>query len=637
MRSFTTVHTPSKPATTHHLCNQFCIFYISMPSLVNWKFPELIRRLRRRGQPFAAGAPVEQPSAIEVQEMSLKPPIDGLFEIDPSMIIRGSNYPTASGGLGEVWKCILNRGASQEEVAVKSLRFTSLTDAEVDRINRKLDRELRIWTILKHRYVIPLYGTVKDFGSFRAVVTPWMSNGALISYLDHADLTAMDNLTLLKQIVEGLKYLHDHDVIHGDLTSNNILVAVDGSPRIADFGISNIMLESNPAFSYHTGSVRWAAPELIHGTVPCAAKSSDIYSLGCLMLQVLYGKLPYWWIKTALQVIACKFKYQEPINNTLQIQAHHLAYMRRCWLIDPESRPSVEETLEFIAGMFPLVHDWPLFYNLRELPNQVITTYEHRGTVTGGLGDIWKCSWRKNSQETEVAVKSVRVPLTGNKDEVKQIIEMINQEAAAWAKSSHHNILPLYGTIPYFNPLPAFMSPWMANGSLTDYLQREFSCLSATRKTDILNQVVSALKHLHDYGIAHGSLTSDNVFLDGSGKVYLAHFGRLSQIFARGQTSMSGLANTFELRYIAPEFLTHIVDAGALKSSKAGDIYSFGCLMIQVLLGKIPYSWIRDASKVFPERVKGVLPFHMEQVCLSHVLRAGGLKLLINRRSMKCI
>ncbi|KAG1845270.1 kinase-like domain-containing protein [Suillus tomentosus] len=156
---------------------------------------------------------------------------------------------------------------------------------------------------------------------------------------------------------------------------------------------------------------------------------------------------------------------------------------------------------------------------------------------------------------------------------------MITQEAAAWAESSHHNILPLYGTISYFAPLPAFMFPWMANGSLTDYLQREFSRLSATRKTDILNQVVSALKYLHDNGIAHGSLTSDNVFLDGSGRVYLAHFGRLSNIFAQGQ---SGLANTFELRYIAPELLTPIVDAGASKSSKAGDIYSFGCLMIQV-------------------------------------------------------
>ncbi|KAG1815882.1 kinase-like domain-containing protein [Suillus variegatus] len=304
------------------------------------------------------------------------------------------------------------------------------------------------------------------------------------------------------------------------------MIAADGSPRLADFGISNIMIESNPAFSYHTGSVRWTALELVDppedATVQCATKFSDMYSLGCLMLEVLYGKQPYWWLKSAIHVISAKFKRIEPFDDTFQIQAHHLTHMRRCWSINPESRPSAEETLASIDGIFPHVLDWPLFYNLLELPNQVITAYEHRGTAAGGLGDIWKCSWRKNSKETEVAVKSVRVPHSGNKDEVKQITEMVTQEAAAWAESSHHNILPLYGTIPYFEPLPAFMFPWMANGSLTDYLQREFSRLSATRKTDILNQVVSALKYLHDDGIAHGSLTSDNVFLDGSGRVYLA-------------------------------------------------------------------------------------------------------------------
>jgi hypothetical protein len=50
------------------------------------------------------------------------------------------------------------------------------------------------------------------------------------------------------------------------------------------------MVESNPAFSHQNGAVRWAAPELIvfedGQAAPCATKSSDIYALGCIMLQV---------------------------------------------------------------------------------------------------------------------------------------------------------------------------------------------------------------------------------------------------------------------------------------------------------------------------------------------------------------
>ncbi|KAG2041344.1 kinase-like domain-containing protein [Suillus americanus] len=241
------------------------------------------------------------------------------------------------------------------QVAVKSPRFPNLTDAEVvAKINRNLDREIKVWAKLNHRYVLCLHGTVTGFGPFRALVSPWMPNGTLSSYLTcaHETLTTMGRLHILKQVTEGLKYLHDNNVIHGDLTSNNVLVAADGSPRLADFGVSNIIIKSNPAFSYQTGAVRWVAPELIvlqgGQTVQCATKSSDIYALGCIMLQVLYGKPPYWWIKTALQVMASKFHYREPINSTMQIQAHHLNFMRRCWSIASENRPSVEEVLGFL-------------------------------------------------------------------------------------------------------------------------------------------------------------------------------------------------------------------------------------------------------------------------------------------------
>jgi hypothetical protein len=65
-------------------------------------------------------------------------------------------------------------------------------------------------------------------------------------------------------------------------------------------------------------------------------------------MQVLYGKLPYWWINTALQVVTLKFTNQEPINNTVEIQANHLDFLRRCWSTESESRPSVGEVLDFL-------------------------------------------------------------------------------------------------------------------------------------------------------------------------------------------------------------------------------------------------------------------------------------------------
>ncbi|KAG2088074.1 kinase-like domain-containing protein [Suillus discolor] len=269
-------------------------------------------------------------------------------------INRQTSYPTASGGLGDVYKCTWNRGESSDEVAVKYPRFPSLSDSDIFIINKNFDRETRIWAKLKHQYVLPLHGTVEQFGPFRAFVSPWMPNGTLESYLEHAHetLSMIDRLRLLKQIAEGLQYLHDHNVIHGDLTNGNVLVAADGSPRLADFGISNIMVQSNPAFSYHTGAVRWVAPELVDPPedqpIQCATKSTDIYALGGIMLQVLHGKQPYWWLKSAIHVISAKFKRTEPIDSSVEIEPNHLDFMRRCWSTESELRPSVEEVINYL-------------------------------------------------------------------------------------------------------------------------------------------------------------------------------------------------------------------------------------------------------------------------------------------------
>ncbi|KAG2363119.1 kinase-like domain-containing protein [Suillus spraguei] len=277
--------------------------------------------------------------------------------IKPGDILRKINYPTASGGLGDVYKCTRNCGASSDEVAVKCPRFSNLSNLEIARINKNLDREIRIWAALKHQYVLPLHGTVEQFGPCRALVSPWMPNGTLDSYLDraHETLSMIDRLRVLKQITEGLQYLHDRDVIHGDLTSNNILVAADGSPRLADFGISNIMVQSNPTFSYHTGAVRWVALELLDTPedqpIQFATKSTDIYALGGIMLQVLYGKRPYWWLKSPIHVVSAKFRHTEPINSSIEIQPNHLNFMRRCWSTASEDRPSVEGVINYLQAL----------------------------------------------------------------------------------------------------------------------------------------------------------------------------------------------------------------------------------------------------------------------------------------------
>lgn len=65
-------------------------------------------------------------------------------------------------------------------------------------------------------------------------------------------------------------------------------------------------------------------------------------------VQVLYGKQPYWWLKSPIHVISARFKHTEPINSSTEIQPDHLEFMRRCWSKESEARPSVEEVIKYL-------------------------------------------------------------------------------------------------------------------------------------------------------------------------------------------------------------------------------------------------------------------------------------------------
>jgi serine/threonine protein kinase len=153
---------------------------------------------------------------------------------------------------------------------------------------------------------------------------------------------------------------------------SNILINDQGEPLLADFGLSFLDMELTGK-SYFTsckpGNVRWAAPELViplqDGSLCRACVKSDIYSVGCVMLQVsehvmsyyryvksvtqvLSGRVPYD-IWNDFMVISEKFKGQEPLRiSEVPIDDHHWEFMRRCWRQKQERTVTVMEIATFI-------------------------------------------------------------------------------------------------------------------------------------------------------------------------------------------------------------------------------------------------------------------------------------------------
>jgi len=171
-------------------------------------------------------------------------------------------------------------------------------------------------------------------------------------------------------IANGLRYLHDNDVVHGDIKADNVLISPSGEPLLTDFGLSRTKESyiSKGFYSTETsrGSTRWLAFEYFdHEELEVFRLNpkTDVWAFGMTLLELLTGELPYAHIRsdsrTITEIVMGKLPH-EPIIEDGDSDADLKRYMwsvcLKCWAKDPKERPSMGDVLEEMSN-----------YNLRFL------------------------------------------------------------------------------------------------------------------------------------------------------------------------------------------------------------------------------------------------------------------------------
>ena len=220
-----------------------------------------------------------------------------------------------SGGMATVF---LARDLRHErDVAIKVLK----PDVAESLGRERFVREIRIAARLTHPHILPLYASGEE-ASFLYFVMPVMKGQTLRDLLrEQRQLPVDQAVRLSAEVADALDYAHRHDIVHRDIKPENILLH-EGHAVVADFGIGRAIVAatedtraSMTQFGVVVGTPAYMSPEQAAGEG--VDGRSDLFSLGCVMYEMLTGAQPFT-SDTTQATIAKRFVHTPPDASTVR-------------------------------------------------------------------------------------------------------------------------------------------------------------------------------------------------------------------------------------------------------------------------------------------------------------------------------
>ncbi|XP_073018068.1 uncharacterized protein [Primulina eburnea] len=250
-----------------------------------------------------------------------------------------------TGASASVYRALCN--PLNEIVAVKILDFER-NNCDLNNISR----EAQTMILVDHPNVLKSHCSfVSDHSLW--VVMPYMSGGSCLHILKAAHPDGFEEVviaTILREVLKGLDYLHQHGHIHRDVKAGNILIDSRGAIKLGDFGVSACLFDSGDRQRMRNtfvGTPCWMAPEVMEQLHGYDFKA-DIWSFGITALELAHGHAPF-----------SKYPPMKVLLMTLQNAPPGLDYERdkkfsksfkqmiaSCLVKDPSKRPSAKRLLK---------------------------------------------------------------------------------------------------------------------------------------------------------------------------------------------------------------------------------------------------------------------------------------------------
>eukprot|EP00835_Amoeboradix_gromovi_P002485 NODE_142_length_17801_cov_0.377020.p3 type:complete len:839 gc:universal NODE_142_length_17801_cov_0.377020:7567-10083(+) len=284
------------------------------------------------------------------------------FEIDYLKdILVDDSKECGSGSFGTVYKTKW-KGV---QVAVKKLNDIEYSDPNMSKLtstalknNKVVLSEIKAYQKLQNcPYIVRFYG-ITSINKCLSLVTEYINNNSLSHWLyEDADkaLTPAIKAGITFGIAQGLLFLHERNLVHNDIKSNNIMLDIFWTPKLIDFGMAKVSsassMSSTVGESRPIGTPAWKALELWVSNPKILKKfpySSDVYSYSIVLGEIYTQMLP--WLGCDKEGIKEGVKAgHRPYDEDDDIPVEVYTLMTRCWVADPAVRYRMEQVVHYLS------------------------------------------------------------------------------------------------------------------------------------------------------------------------------------------------------------------------------------------------------------------------------------------------